>query len=80
MGRPLRRMAVALMPRRLKYEEVKSLYASIAALLSQIECGELSASTATQRRLQGALTALGAVLGDIDGAAQLLLNPESDSK
>jgi hypothetical protein len=66
--------------RRLKYEDIEILYASVGAVLSQIEAGELTASSATTRRLEGALTALGAVLGDVEGAAQLLLDPNGDSK
>jgi hypothetical protein len=52
------------MPRRLTNEEIRKLAEALAGLLNRIRTGELVASTAMSYRLEGALTALQAVLGE----------------
>jgi hypothetical protein len=48
----------------LKRSEVEELGASLLRVLDAIDSGELTASGATRSRLEGALTALEAVLGE----------------
>lgn len=48
----------------MKAEEVAAIAESLRRLLAVVESGEMTASTATTYRLEGALAALEAVTGD----------------
>jgi hypothetical protein len=52
------------MPRRLSNQETRKLADDLAGLLDRIQAGELDASIAMTYRVEGALTALQAVLGE----------------
>jgi hypothetical protein len=56
--------SVDLMPRRLMNEEIRKLADDFAILLGRIQNDELVASAAMTYRIEGALTALRAVLGE----------------
>ena len=53
--------------------DVEALADAIAALLAKVESGELAATTPMRHRLEGALVALRAVLGDASDALRDLL-------
>ena len=65
------------MTHRLTRDEVSALAADLRALLARLDAGDLDASTAVRYRLQGAVVALGAVLGDLADVAKALLDEES---
>ena len=48
----------------LKRNDVKALAETLEAVLASIDAGELTASASTRLRLEGAIVALEAVLGD----------------
>ncbi len=57
---------------RMRRAEIEQLAEGIAALLSKIEGGEMVATPAMRYRLEGALVALRAVLGDASDALEIL--------
>ena len=59
--------------KRLQPHDVEELSAMLQGILRAIEDGEMTASTATRYRIEGAVAALGAVLGDLDHLQQRLL-------
>jgi hypothetical protein len=52
---------------------MRQLMASLESLLSSVNSGDLRASISTQRRLEGAIVALGAALGELDRVEERLL-------
>lgn len=58
---------------RLQPRDVEQLSAMLQELLTAIEHGEMTASTAARYRLEGAVIALGAVLGDLEDLRERLL-------
>lgn len=56
--------------------ETEALAASLAALLAKIDAGELTATPSLRYRLEGALVALRAVLGDASDALRDLLGED----
>jgi hypothetical protein len=57
----------------LQPEAVEQLSAMLQELLTAIDDGEMTASTAIRYRLEGAVTALGAVRGSLDDLRERLL-------
>lgn len=57
----------------LQPNDIEQLAVMLQGLLTAIEEGEMTASTATRYRIEGAVVALGAVLGDLDDLRQRLL-------
>ena len=57
----------------LQPDDVEQLSIMLRGLLKAIEDGEMTASTATRYRIEGAVVALGAVLGDLNDLRERLL-------
>jgi hypothetical protein len=60
-------------PEPLQPNDIEQLSEMLQGLLKAIEDGEMTVSTATRYRLEGAVVALGAVFGDLDDLRERLL-------
>lgn len=59
--------------------EIRALRDDLLALRRRISIGDLTATPSTVHRIEGAVAALGAVLGDVEATPDRLLDRPEDS-
>jgi hypothetical protein len=64
----------------LRRTQIKALRDDLLDLHRRIAAGELTATPSTIHRIEGAVAALGAVLGDLEATPDKLLRSPTDSK